>query len=196
MTKLTTASDSLRSLLEEASQRKSLEFAYQEPLWATWPLDRFGKFEPPLRSLAPLTRSSTDTFSFPCCSRTCFRSDLAISHLDSTPPAARPDAHPIGRASCLCGVPEHRGRSRAAEQGEARSLRGVDQPPVPRDEGIAELARPRSVVRGRGGAMEGVDPCRPLNRNSLLPKVAHIGLRLKVCGRCCLKRERDPDRTG
>lgn len=41
--KLTTASDSLRSLLEEAAQRKGLEFAFQEPMWATWPLDRFGK---------------------------------------------------------------------------------------------------------------------------------------------------------
>ncbi|SPO24404.1 uncharacterized protein UTRI_03672 [Ustilago trichophora] len=41
LNKLTTASDSLRSLLEEASQRKSLEFAFQDPLWATWPLDRF-----------------------------------------------------------------------------------------------------------------------------------------------------------
>ncbi|SPO23799.1 uncharacterized protein UTRI_03672_B [Ustilago trichophora] len=41
LNKLTTASDSLRSMLEEASQRKGLEFAFQEPLWVTWSLDRF-----------------------------------------------------------------------------------------------------------------------------------------------------------
>uniref|UniRef100_V5EQH1 Uncharacterized protein n=2 Tax=Kalmanozyma brasiliensis (strain GHG001) TaxID=1365824 RepID=V5EQH1_KALBG len=41
LTKLTTASDSLRSLLEEAAQRKGLEFVFQDPMWATWPLERF-----------------------------------------------------------------------------------------------------------------------------------------------------------
>ena len=46
LAKLNTASDSLRTLLEEAAQRKGLEFAFQEPLWATWSLDRFGKSDP------------------------------------------------------------------------------------------------------------------------------------------------------
>ncbi|SJX63114.1 uncharacterized protein SRS1_13940 [Sporisorium reilianum f. sp. reilianum] len=41
LNKLTTASDSLTTLLEEASQRKGLEFAFQDPMWATWPLHRF-----------------------------------------------------------------------------------------------------------------------------------------------------------
>lgn len=41
LSKLTTASDSLCALLEEASQRKGLEFAFQQAMWATWPLERF-----------------------------------------------------------------------------------------------------------------------------------------------------------
>lgn len=41
LNKLTTASDSLSSVLAEASQRKGLEFAFQDPMWATWPLHRF-----------------------------------------------------------------------------------------------------------------------------------------------------------
>ncbi|SNX83816.1 uncharacterized protein MEPE_02524 [Melanopsichium pennsylvanicum] len=41
LNKLTLASESLGALLEEAAQRKGLEFAFQEPLWATWSLDRF-----------------------------------------------------------------------------------------------------------------------------------------------------------
>ncbi|KAJ9479372.1 hypothetical protein PHBOTO_002838 [Pseudozyma hubeiensis] len=41
LNKLTTASDSLVALLDEASQRKGLEFAFQDPMWGTWPMERF-----------------------------------------------------------------------------------------------------------------------------------------------------------
>lgn len=41
LNKLTNACDSLRALLDEASQRNGLEFAFQEPMWATWPLEPF-----------------------------------------------------------------------------------------------------------------------------------------------------------
>ncbi|PWY99410.1 hypothetical protein BCV70DRAFT_200980 [Testicularia cyperi] len=41
LAKLTNASDTLRNIMEEAAERKGLEFAFQQSMWGTWSMDQF-----------------------------------------------------------------------------------------------------------------------------------------------------------
>lgn len=44
------ASDTLQNILEEATAKRGLDFTFQEPLWGTWPMARFGEYHPRLPS--------------------------------------------------------------------------------------------------------------------------------------------------